>query len=297
MGDTGAPRLYPLIVTPLLVLVSVLGFLATGPGTVGFFNDRVYKNAALFTTAAPAQVITFVWVFCVVVRIWRRTPKLRETAVLPILRTLHNGQLEKVAMVSAATFVATMALYLGIFWRPGVGADDIASTAPFADVVGQLLMLVLPLLVFLLPCFPAWQARKAFLVTLGQCLGCLVGYPIFSHGRVEFRHVFVTDVLTSAAALLWELSYSICHFGHHTWNTTIFHQNATVKQDVCAGNGSETALLIQPAMYFIPYYLRLVQCLAMFVYHKRRRATGWMLYVCLTRAAQGDVLHAPLPLL
>lgn len=279
-GEASKPsstRLYPLIVTPSLVLLSVVAFLATGPGTVGFFNDRIYKNAAIIIAAAPAQIITFVWVFAVVIRVWKAAPKLKESLVFPVLRTLQNGELEMVAMISSLVFVSTMAFYLGLFWRPGTNSAR-EFRAPFADVIGQLLMFVLPLLVFLMPCFPAWKARKAFLVTLFECLGCLVGYPIFSGGRVEFRHVFVTDVLTSAALLLWEISYSMCHFSHHAWNTTIYHQDTGHKRDVCAGDGSKTALFLQLTIYTVPFYLRLVQCLAMFLYHRRQGATGWMLY-------------------
>jgi len=213
--DRLAP-VWPLVATPLLLLVAVVAFLVTGPGTEGFVNDRIYKNSTVIISAAPALIITFVWVFSVVVRMWRKTPGLQEASVFPVLRTLRRGQLERVAVIAAVVFVATMAFYLGVFWRPG--ENSLASYhVPFANVIGQLLVLVLPLVVFVLPCLPAWEARKVFFSTLLQSLGCVFGYPIFSGGRVEFHHVFVTDVLTSAAAIIWELSYSICRFTHHSW--------------------------------------------------------------------------------
>jgi len=207
---------WPLVATPLLVLAAIVAFLVTGPGTEGFLNDRIYKNATVIISAAPAQIITFVWIFAVVVRVWRKSRGLDEASVFPIVNTLRRGQLERVAMVAALVFVVMMAFYLGVFWRPG---DNTLKSfhVPFANVIGQLLVLVPPLLVFAVPCLPAWEARKMFFRTLLECFGCVVGYPILSRGRVEFRHVFVTDVLTSAAAILWEVSYSICRFSHNPW--------------------------------------------------------------------------------
>lgn len=71
---------------------------------------------------------------------------------------------------------------------------------------------------------------------------------------LTFQHVLVTDALTSAGLLLWQVEYTACLFATSSWTDA----HAT-KGWQCMGS-SANATYAKPLMIALPYWLRLWQC-------------------------------------
>jgi hypothetical protein len=116
-------------------------------------------------------------------------------------------------------------IYIGIFWHLSSTNDD-GYSVPFSPLWLQFGTFVLPLALTLTPYMTGWQLRRQFWQLFGECISCVVGWsPLV---ELQFRHILLTDVMTSAMPLVSGVSYSICHFATSSWLTTRIDQATNV---------------------------------------------------------------------
>eukprot|EP00656_Telonema_subtile_P058480 TRINITY_DN9917_c0_g1_i1.p1 TRINITY_DN9917_c0_g1~~TRINITY_DN9917_c0_g1_i1.p1 ORF type:complete len:490 (-),score=75.41 TRINITY_DN9917_c0_g1_i1:282-1751(-) len=101
---------------------------------------------------------------------------------------------------------------------------------------------------------PFQGARWAFLrITWDSVLasfGCV---------EVRFVHTFYMDGLTSACLLLYEMSYTWCCFVQDDWWSRSLQNRAAHDCSEYCGSDTTTGRVLKPAMYCIPFFLRLLQ--------------------------------------
>lgn len=170
--------------------------------------------------------------------------------------------------------IAGMIMYTALFmFRKDEKSHDVrVALAP--PVAMQFVVWAPVILLLVLPWpLPMWSERRSVLRILGECLVCVVGWPLF--GRVDFYHIVVTDALTSLTLWLYELEFTVCHFATTPWNNnTVVGNDGMITKEQC-GSGTFNGEYVKPALYALPFWLRLVQCLFLFVQVHRRGGTGW----------------------
>ena len=75
---------------------------------------------------------------------------------------------------------------------------------------------------------------------------------------VDFRHVLLTDALTSAGLMLWQTECAACLFATGSWTNGA---DAAAAAGKCVGD-SKNALYGKPIVLMFPFWLRLWQCVA-----------------------------------
>lgn len=115
-----------------------------------------------------------------------------------------------------------------------------------------------------MPGLPLWAQRKGLLLSLAQCFKSLSGLLAWLRSSVHFHHILITDILTSATLLLWELLYAVCHFSTTDWSyRTVSGSDGALSPDACSASHSPFMQNFKTAVYCIPFWMRLVQCLAL----------------------------------
>lgn len=126
---------------------------------------------------------------------------------------------------------------------------------PWHHGLFHLLIFVTFLLITLCPFnYFRLRTRKSLGKTLIEVLGCAFIVP-------RFRHTFVADILTSMPKLLANFSYALCHYLSGDWYDTVGNPLTS-----CSGFDNVASNVI----HFIPYGIRLIQCIRMYFHTKDR---------------------------
>eukprot|EP00730_Choanoeca_flexa_P016981 TRINITY_DN8117_c0_g1_i1.p1 TRINITY_DN8117_c0_g1~~TRINITY_DN8117_c0_g1_i1.p1 ORF type:complete len:486 (+),score=57.05 TRINITY_DN8117_c0_g1_i1:78-1535(+) len=257
-----------LIASPLLIVYALVLFLATAPGSVGRFNDLIYSNPALVVFGATAQVITFVWVLAVAVDVFQRAKFVSLRVMLPTLE--NEGAVARIALEMSTVFAVFVSIYVAVFWRPSTTDSDGYHVA-LSPLWLQLLGFSAPLILTATPFLSGWELRKRFWWLFLECSSCVVGWsPLVD---IQFRHVLLTDAMTSAMSIVWGLSYTTCHFTSSTWLSTRIDQTPS-SNDSC-GKSTQFGLYGHPILTCLPFWLRLVQCLCLYRTAVAHGKHGW----------------------
>jgi hypothetical protein len=189
------------------------------------------------------QLLLFGWMFGFNLLIWRRY-------------SIPSRQL--LCLNDDALNPGEMFTYIGIASIPysigylifAIGYVEVKYLSLNMSAIG-LLFLTLPGPV------PFKSARWKFLSSMRDCL-----YASFGLIPVEFWHTFVTDGMTSATVLLWEMEYSFCCISSLFYKNGISTTTYLTSGENCGewcGHGSWHDYVLQPLVYSIPFWLRLLQ--------------------------------------
>eukprot|EP00045_Choanoeca_perplexa_P007825 m.72000 g.72000 ORF g.72000 m.72000 type:complete len:483 (+) comp14235_c0_seq1:85-1533(+) len=278
---SSSSHFWHLLATPLLTVAVLIFFLATGPGNVGSFSDTVYANPALIVFGTVAQVVAFVWVLALALKVFHRSRYISIALFLPALDNMH-GVVARIALELSIAHATCVLLYIAVFWHPSSTNDD-GYTVPFSPLWLQFMGFVVPLGLTLTPYMSGWQLRKEFWQLFAQSMSCIVGWSPLT--EVHFRLVLLTDALTSAMDLVGGLSYSVCHFTTSSWLSTRIDQANSASSDLC-GRDSRFGLWGTPILTCVPFWLRLVQCLCLYRLALQHKREGWARWQHIANASK-----------
>eukprot|EP00039_Didymoeca_costata_P016253 m.287744 g.287744 ORF g.287744 m.287744 type:complete len:387 (+) comp16365_c2_seq5:325-1485(+) len=217
--------------------------------------------------AGMVQTLMFAWALGMMLYIL-------EAFNIPAHFVVHERKALTSGNAVAIAAVLTIAVGFGVFlfmnfcWQLEIKLNiESINTTGFVEkdyqcnynpAITQLICFISVVILLITPWpLPAWYHRKRFLINLLQSLGAIIGYHFWTD-NLSLSHILITDTLTSASLLLWELEFSLCSFVFVDLDRDFGFdpEEATV-----CGDGSDNAIHIKPIVYVFPYVLRLLQCL------------------------------------
>ena len=208
---------------------------------------RVYSNPALIVFTSVAEVVALIWVVAMALSVLHRSKHIHTALIFPgldhgeqrapmckrWLACLHHvaclhavdGTVARIALELSVAHAACVLVYIATFWHLSSTNDD-SYSVPFSPLWLQFVGFVLPLGLTVTPFMSGWPLRQQFWRLFGECASCVVGWSPLA--EVQFRHVLLTDVMTSAMPLVSSVSYSICHLASSSWLSTRIDQATNV---------------------------------------------------------------------
>ena len=210
----------------------------------------LWKDPAVHVYHFAGALLLLEWCWCALLIVFR-TSQINASYLLELPR---NGRTEAVAIADAAKHSMLFALNMLLFFKVHhselinheASALHVANRAlPLLVVVGCAFVLVHP-----------WSTKKQLWVLFGQVL---TGFC----RPVRFVHVFFADWLTSVVKVWATIAHVACYYGSGDGFEPCPQSNAC-EQSPFFNNA------VLPFISTLPYLLRLLQCLRMYLdTHKR----------------------------